>query len=103
MNGFVLRFDSTTEDHLYNFRYYTDSEGSSSNPIKLDNFDAVINLLLTEIRERDVILNKLKVTREVSINSIYKNMLVTSKCRDHSKLDLIVSKNNNINTEPTLL
>jgi hypothetical protein len=68
MKGFVLRLDEVpSKNKYYNFRYYTNSEGSSINPIPLENLDAVIDLLLCEIQERDAILDKLKTTREVSI------------------------------------
>lgn len=69
MKGFTLRYDTLLEKDIYNFRYYTESEGSSANPVVLEGFDNLINFLLEEIEERDAILDKLKVTREVTLGA----------------------------------
>lgn len=67
MSGFTLRYDTLLEKDFNNFRYYTDFEGSSTNPITITGFDNLINFLLEEIKARDDILDKLKVTKEVTI------------------------------------
>lgn len=74
MTGFGLFYDDNIEhiklhdNKLYNFRYFTNtSEGGSSNPIYLGDFDYLIQFFLKEIKERDAILDKLKTTRETTI------------------------------------
>jgi flagellar assembly factor FliW len=67
MKGFTIRYDTMLEKDFYNFKYYTDSEGNSANPIPINGFENLIDFLLTEIKERDAILDKLKTTKEISL------------------------------------
>ena len=67
MKGFTLRYDTLLEKDFYNFRYYTNSEGDPTNPILITGFENLIDFLLTEIKERDAILDKLKTTKEISL------------------------------------
>ena len=69
MSGFTLLYDIFSYIDLNNFRYYTDSEGSSCNPIQITGFENLIDFLLEEIKARDDILDKLKTTKEVSIGT----------------------------------
>ena len=68
LDGFTIRWDEITSDMLinkkpvrmlYNFRYFSSTEGTSYDPIMVDDPAKLFDMLLNEIKDRDSKLLKI--------------------------------------------